>query len=110
MLMGMDNNPSTKNIVVVQDMTNGLSHVIESETNGGEDVKKYVSVVSPTAPRPVPLSQMTWEEAEIDAFCIVRLLDPSLPPEREPSESESQIKKEVELTIKCAKKRLNKQN
>lgn len=45
--MGMDNNPSTKNIVVVQDMTNGLSHVIESETNGGEDVKKYVSVVSP---------------------------------------------------------------
>lgn len=110
MLMGMDNNPSTKNIVVVQDMTNGLSHVIESETNGGEDVKKYVSVVSPTAPRPVPLSQMTWEEAEIDAFCIVRLLDPSLSPEREPSESESQIKKEVELTIKCAKKRLNKQN
>jgi hypothetical protein len=34
MLMHMDNNPSTKNIVVVQDMTNGLSHVIESETNG----------------------------------------------------------------------------
>lgn len=48
--MHMDNNPSTKNIVVVQDMTNGLSHVIESETNGGEDVKKYVSVVSPRLP------------------------------------------------------------
>ena len=73
-------------------------------------MKKHVSVVSPTAPRPVTLSQMTWEEAEMDAFCIVRLLDPSLLPEREPSESESQIKKEVELTIKCAKKRLNKQN
>lgn len=89
--MHMDNNPSTKNIVVVQDMTNGLGHVIESETNGGEDVKKHGSVVSPTAPRPVPLSQMTWEEAEMDAFCIIRLLDPSLSPEREPSESESQI-------------------
>lgn len=37
MLMHMDNNPSTKNIIVVQDMTNGLSQVIESETNGGED-------------------------------------------------------------------------
>lgn len=106
----MEYDSISKNIVVVQDLTNGLGHVIESETNGGEDVKKYVSVVSPTAPRPVPLSQMTWEEAEIDAFCIVRLLDPSLSPEREPSESESQIKKEVELTIKCAKKRLNKQN
>lgn len=40
---------------------------------------------------------MTWEEAEIDAFCIVRLLDPSLSPEREPSESESQIITEVNV-------------
>lgn len=71
MLRGMDNNPSTKNIVVVQDMTNGLGHVIESETNGGEDVKKHVSVVSPTAPRPVPLSQMTWEEAEMETCRLI---------------------------------------
>lgn len=56
-------------------MTNGLSHVIESETNGGEDVKKYVSVVSPTAPRPVPLSQMTWEEAEMDVMSRWKLID-----------------------------------
>lgn len=110
MLMHMDNNPPTKNIVVVQDLTNGLGHVIESETNGGEDVKKHVSVVSPTAPRPVPLSQMTWEEAEMDVFRIAQLYDPSLLPDREPSESESQIKKEVKLTIECAKKRLNEQN
>ena len=34
MLMDMDNNSSTKNIVVVQDITNGLGHVIESETSG----------------------------------------------------------------------------
>lgn len=106
----MEYDSISKNIVVVQDLTNGLGHVIESETNGGEDVKKYVSVVSPTAPRPVPLSQMTWEEAEMNVFRIAQLYDPSLLPDREPSESESQIKKEVELTIKCAKKRLNKQN
>lgn len=112
MLRGMDNNPSTKNIVVVQDMTNGLSHVIESETNGGEDVKKYVSVVSPTAPLPVPLPSMSWSEADKteEAFRITQLHDSSLVPDQELSESESQIKKEVELTIKCAKKRLNKQN
>lgn len=83
---------------------------LKVKPTGGEDVKKHVSVVSPTAPRPVPLSQMTWEEAEMDVFRIAQLYDPSLLPDREPSESESQIKKEVELTIKCAKKRLNKQN
>lgn len=54
--------------------------------------------------------QWSWDEAEIDAFRIASLYDPSLPPDREPSESESQIKKEVKLTIKCAKKRLNEQN
>ena len=110
MLRDMDNNSSTKNIVVVQDMTNGLGHVIESETSGREGVKKYVSVEFPTAPRPVPLPYLTWDEAEIGAFRIVQLHDTSLVPDREPSESESQIKKEVELTIKCAKKRLNEQN
>ena len=109
MLRDMDNNSSTKNIVVVQDMTNGLGHVIESETSG-RGVKKYVSVEFPTAPRPVPLPYLTGDEAVIDAFRIVQLHDPSLVPDREPSESESQIKKEVELTIKCAKKRLNEQN
>lgn len=108
--MHMDNNPSTKNIVVVQDLTNGLGHVIESETNGGRRCEEARFCRVPTAPRPVPLSQMTWEEAEMDVFRIAQLYDPSLLPDREPSESESQIKKEVELTIKCAKKRLNKQN
>lgn len=53
---------------------------------------------------------MTWEEAEMNVFRIAQLYDPSLLPDREPSESESQIKKEVKLAIECAKKRLNEQN
>lgn len=106
----MEYDSISKNIVVVQDLTNGLGHVIESETNRGKGAKKYISVESPTAPRPVPLSQMTWEEAEMNVFRIAQLYDPSLLPDREPSESESQIKKEVKLAIECAKKRLNEQN
>lgn len=55
---------------------------------------------------------MSWSEADKteEAFRITQLHDSSLVPDQELSESESQIKKEVELTIKCAKKRLNKQN
>lgn len=78
MLMHMDNNPSTKNIVVVQDITNGLGHIIKSETSGGIGRK------APT---------LTWDVAEQGNIRLTQLCDPSMYPDRKPSESESQIKK-----------------
>lgn len=108
----MEYDSTSKNIVVVQDLTNGLGHIIESNNNKEFGTKKRVRIEFPSAPLPVPLPSMSWSEADKteEAFRITQLHDSSLVPDQELSESESQIKKEVELTIKGAKKRLNKQN
>lgn len=108
----MEYDSTSKNIVVVQDLTNGLGHIIESNNNKEFGTKKRVRIEFPSAPLPVPLPSMSWSEADKteEAFRITQLHDSSLVPDQELSESDSQIKEEVKWTIEWAKEQLNEQN
>lgn len=108
----MEYDSTSKNIVVVQDLTNGLGHIIESNNNKESGTKKRAYVEFPSAPLPVPLPSMSWNEADKteEAFRITRLHDSSLAPDQELSESESQINEEVKWTTEWAKEQLNEQN
>ena len=106
----MEYDSTSKNIVVVQDLTNGLGHIIESNNNNKESgTKKWTYVEFPSAPLPVPLTSMSWNEADKteEAYRIVLLHDSSLDfYDRKPSETETQIKKEINKFIEVIKKYL----
>lgn len=105
----MEYDSTSKNIVVVQDLTNGLGHIIESNNNKESGTKKRAYVEFPSAPLPVPLPSMSWNEADKteEAFRITQLHDSSLDfYDRKPSETETQIKKEINEHIEMVKKYL----